>query len=74
VQDDTGHALDIVVAATLNCSVDQLLQAHSRLEQPEYSELLAVTPDELQRIIDDGSERISAVSSAIFVNFCFAAE
>jgi hypothetical protein len=74
VQDDAGAALDIVIAATVNCTLDRLLGAHSRLDQPEYSELQAVTAGEFQRMMDDGSERISAVSTAIFANFCAAAE
>lgn len=72
IEDDDSHVIDLVIQASLQCSLAELVEAHSRLEQPEYSALKAVTSQELRRMIDDDNERISAVSSAIFANFCAA--
>jgi hypothetical protein len=69
VHDEENHVADVVIAASLECEGAELLRAHARLVQPEYSSLCLVSPGELQRMIDDGRERISAVSSAIIGNF-----
>jgi hypothetical protein len=72
IEDRDKHVVDVVIGARLICTFAALVHAHSRLQRPEYTSLLAVTPDELQQMIDSGRDRISAVSIAIFENFSAA--
>jgi hypothetical protein len=70
VEDTDNRVVDLVLRSHLPCTFDELIQAHAKLDRPEYRELIAVTPGELRSMIDDGREAISAVSIAIFTRFC----
>jgi hypothetical protein len=70
IDDEENHVVDIVIRATLQCGFSELLEAHSRLERPEYTELMAVTARELQGMIGDRRGPVSSVSSGIFTHFC----
>jgi hypothetical protein len=74
VDDVYKHVMDVVVRAKLTCTWPQLVVAHSRLERPEYSDLVSLTKDEIRQMIERGSDGISEVSTAIFTHFCAEVE
>ena len=66
VDDPVNHVVDLVIETRLTCTFAEVLQAHARLERPEYSELHTLTPAELRQAID--RDPISAVSRTIFAH------